>query len=171
MWISSIFILAAAFLLTFLMAVRRCVLAEARRLRLTAKKRGWEELPLAQGQGQRPRVPRCIGTGAAERSYPSPKIRGSGQEELPHVRGQRRWPRRATPRLRSREAAKRSSPTSKEQWLWGCRRAERSYSTFKVRRGGSEEISLVQSKEQLHFAGAAVKRYPTSKVRETQLRQ
>ena len=46
--------------------------------------------------------------------------------------------------------------------------AERSYSTFKVRRGGSEEIPLVQGKEQqLHFAGAAVKRYPTSKVRET----
>ena len=43
---------------------------------------------------------------------------------------------------------------------------------FKVRRGGSEEISLIQGKEQwLCFAGAAVERYPTSKVRETQLRQ
>ena len=43
---------------------------------------------------------------------------------------------------------------------------------FKVRRGGSEEISLIQGKEQrLHFAGAAVKRYPISKVRETQVRQ
>ena len=40
---------------------------------------------------------------------------------------------------------------------------------FKVRRGSCEEISLVQGKEQwLRFAGAAVKRYPTSKVRETQ---
>ena len=40
---------------------------------------------------------------------------------------------------------------------------------FKVRKGGSEEISLVQGKEQwLCFAGAALKRYPTSKVRETQ---
>ena len=38
---------------------------------------------------------------------------------------------------------------------------------FKVRRGGCEEIPLVQGKEQwLHFAGAAVKRYPTSKVRD-----
>ena len=54
----------------------------------------------------------------------------------------------------------------------GCRRAERSYSTFKVRRVGPEEVPLVQGKEQLlHFAGAAVKRYPTSKVRETQVRQ
>ena len=53
----------------------------------------------------------------------------------------------------------------------GHRRAERSYSTFKVRKGSHEEIPLVQGKEQqLHFAGAAVKRYPTSKVRETQVR-
>ena len=38
-------------------------------------------------------------------------------------------------------------------------------------KGGSEEIPLLQCKEQqLHFAGAAMKRYPTSKVRETQVR-
>ena len=43
---------------------------------------------------------------------------------------------------------------------------------FKVRRGGSKEIPVVQGKEQwLQFAGAAVKRYPTSKVRETQVRR
>ena len=42
---------------------------------------------------------------------------------------------------------------------------------FKVRRGSGEEIPLVQGKEQwVHFAGAAVKRYSTSKVRETQVR-
>ena len=42
---------------------------------------------------------------------------------------------------------------------------------FKVRNGGGEEIPLVQGKEQrLRFAGAAVKRYPTSKVRKTQVR-
>ena len=67
--------------------------------------------------------------------------------------------------------AERSYPTSKEQWLCGRRRAKRSYSMFKVRRGGCEEIPLVQGKEQwVHFAGAAVKRYSTSKVRETQVR-
>ena len=56
-------------------------------------------------------------------------------------------------------AAERSNPTSKEQWLHEHRRAERSYSTFKVRRGGCEEIPLVQGKEQrLRFAGAAAKR-------------
>ena len=59
----------------------------------------------------------------------------------------------------------------KEWRVRGQRRAERSYSTFTVRRGSSEEIPLVQGKEQqLRFAGAAVKRYPTSKVRETQVR-
>ena len=42
---------------------------------------------------------------------------------------------------------------------------------MKVRKGGSEEIPIVQCKEQwLHFAEAAVKRYPTPKVRETQVR-
>ena len=43
-------------------------------------------------------------------------------------------------------AVKRSNPMSKEWWLCGRRRAERSYSTFKVRRGGSEEMPLVQGK-------------------------
>ena len=83
--------------------------------------------------------------GETWRSYPSPKVGA---------------------------AAERSHPISKERWLRGCRRAKRSYSTFKVRRDGSEEIPLVQDKEQwLCFAGAAMKRYPTSKVRETQVRQ
>ena len=72
------------------------------------------------------------------------------------------------PALRQGAAAGRSNPTHfKEQWLRG-----RSYSTFKVRGGSGEEISLVQGKEQrLRFAGAAVKRYPTSEVRETQVRR
>ena len=80
----------------------------------------------------------------AEKSYPLPKVRGSGREE---------------------------QPTSKEQWLCGRRRAERSYSKFKVRRGSSEVIPFIQGKEQqLHVAGSAVKRYTTPKVRETQVR-
>ena len=58
-------------------------------------------------------MPGCIGTGAAERSYPRP---------------------------RSEEAAERNYPTSKERQLRRCRRAERSYSTFKVKRGNCEEI-------------------------------
>ena len=42
---------------------------------------------------------------------------------------------------------------------------------MKVRKGGSEEMPLVQGKEQrLHFARAAVKRYHMFKVRETHVR-
>ena len=66
------------------------------------------------------------------------------------------------PMSKARGAAERRNPTSKEWWLRRCRRAERSYLTFKVRRGGCEEIPLVQGKEQqLHFAGTDLKRYPT----------
>ena len=37
---------------------------------------------------------------------------------------------------------------------------------------GSKEIPLIQGKkQQLCFAGTAVKRYPTSKVRESQVRE
>ena len=75
----------------------------------------------------------------------TPEARGGGREEQSHLQG-------AVAALR--------------------RRAERSHSTFKVRKGGSEEIPLIQGKEQqLHFAGAAVKRHPRSKIRETQVRR
>ena len=107
----------------------------------------------------------------AVRGYPLPKVWGSNQERqaataqegsregLPHV------PRSGAP-------PERSYPTSKE-WLLRRRwRAKRSYSMFKVRRGGREKIPLVQGKEErLHFAGAAMKRYPTSQVRETRVRR
>ena len=70
------------------------------------------------------------------------------------------------------EATKRNNHASKEQRVRRRRRAERSYSTSKVRRGGREEIPLAQGKEQqLCFAGAALKRYLTSNVREKQVRQ
>ena len=75
--------------------------------------------------------------------------------------------KRSYPTSEVRDAVKRSNSTSKERWLRGRRRAERSYSTFKVRRG-----DLIQGKEQrLHFAGAGVQRCPMSKVRETQVRR
>ena len=81
----------------------------------------------------------------AERSYPTSKVRAAAE--------------RSYHSPRSGEAAERSNPTSKEQWLCGRRRAERSYSTFKVRKGSREEIPLFQGKEQqLCFAGADVKR-------------
>ena len=43
---------------------------------------------------------------------------------------------------------------------------------MKIRKGGGEEIPLIQGKEHwLCFAGAVMKRYPMPKVRETQVRQ
>ena len=127
----------------------------------------WEELPHIRDQGQWPRwaTPRPRSGPAAERSYPTSEIRGSGQDELPHVQGQGRQLRGATPGPRSGAAAERSNSTSKEQRVHGHRRAEKSYSKFK--RG-----NLVQGKEQqLCFAGAAIKIYPTFKVKETQVRR
>ena len=92
---------------------------------------------------------------AAKRSYPTSEVRGSGQE---------------CQALTGQERARGATPCPR-RWLSGHRRAERSYSTFKVRRVGGEEIPLVQGKEQrLRFAGADMKRYPTPKVRETQVR-
>ena len=42
---------------------------------------------------------------------------------------------------------------------------------FKVGRGSGEEIPLIQGKDlRLRFAGAAVKRYPMSKIRQTKVR-
>ena len=108
----------------------------------------------------------------AERFYPSPKIKGSdrkcqaatAQERHSGATARPRsgWqPRGAITHLRSGAAARRSNPTSKERWLCGHRRADRSYSAFKVRRGSCEQISLVQGKEQrLCFAEAAMKEIP-----------
>ena len=80
----------------------------------------------------------------AERSYPSPKVRVGGREELPHVQG--------AVAVREQEG---------QEELLHIQGQE-----------GGREIPLIQGKEQrLCFAGAAVKRYPTSEVRETQVRQ
>ena len=94
-------------------------------------------------------------------------------------------PRGATPRPRSGAMAERSHPVSEaravtgrsnpmpKKWhLHGHRMAKRSYTTFKIRRGGCEEITLLQGKEQrLCFAGAAVKRYPHVQGKKTQVRR
>ena len=74
------------------------------------------------------------------------------QDEVPHAWGQGWRPRGVTPHPRS----------------GGCVGAEGLRgATPSSRLGGV----AVQGKEQwLHFAGVAVKRYPTSKVRETQVR-
>ena len=127
---------------------------------------------LVRGQGRRPggATPR-LRSGAVAESTRLQQCRSS-REELPYTRGQGWQSGGAYPRPKPWAMARRSNPISKDRWLHGRRRASRSYSTFKVRRGGGEESPLVQGKEQrLCFAGAAMKRYPTSKVRETQVRR
>ena len=78
----------------------------------------------------------------AGRSYPMSEVRGGSRECQAVIA--KEWPRGVTPRPRPGAAAERSNPTSKERWLHRCRRVERIYSTFKVRRGGGEEIPLLQ---------------------------
>ena len=59
------------------------------------------------------------------------------------------------------EVAERSNPTSKGRWLHGRRRADWSYSTSKIQRGGREEIPLIQGKEQhLHFCWSSCEEIP-----------
>ena len=53
-----------------------------------------------------------------------------------------------------------------EWWLSWRRRPQRRYCTFSIRRCGSEEIPVQGEEQRLSFSGAALKRYPTSKVRE-----
>ena len=120
--------------------------AEAGRTpRLRSEAAGQEELPHVWGQGQWLRVPGCDSPGAAERSYPTPQARGGGQEEQPHVQG--------------------------VVAVWAQEDLEKLFH-IQSQRGSSEEIRLIQGKEQrLRFARAAMKRYPTSKVRETQVRR
>ena len=87
------------------------------------------------------------------------EVRGGSREELPLNRGQRQWPGGATPRPRSCGFAGTGGPRG---------------AIPRSRSGGAAVRRyryLVQGKEQrLHFAGVAMKRYPTSKVRETQVR-
>ena len=93
-------------------------------------------------------TPRPRSGAEAERRYPANKVRGGCREELTHA---------PTPETRGRGPEDQPHV----QGVVGARVLEglRSFSMFEVRRGGSEEIPLVQGKEQwLCFAGAAVKR-------------
>ena len=82
---------------------------------------------------------------AAGRSNRTTEARGGGREDQPHVQGAvAAWAQEGLEEL----------------------------SHVEGQEGGGEEIPLVQGKEQwLRFAGAAVKRYPTPKVRKTQVRR
>ena len=82
---------------------------------------------------------------AAGRSYPTPEARGGGQEDQPHVQG--------AVAVRAQEGLEELPHVEGQE-------------------GRGEEIPLIQDKEQqLHFAGAAMKRYPTPRVRGAQVRR
>ena len=96
----------------------------------------------------------------------------SSREEIPHAQGKRNASKTVGV-ARGHQRANTLKPYSQKTSQSNHTRttALRSYPRLKVRKGGSEEIPLVQGKEQwLRSAGAAVKRYPTPKVRETQER-
>ena len=80
----------------------------------------------------------------ARRSNATPEARGGGWEEQPPVQG--------VVAARVQEGLEEPSQAEGQE-------------------GQREEITLIQGEEQwLCFTGAAVKRYPTPKVRETQVR-
>ena len=77
-------------------------------------------------------------------STPTPKARGGSREGQPHVQG--------VVAVWVQEGLEEPSHVEGQE-------------------GRREEIPFIQGKEQwLCFAGAAMKRYPTCKVRETQVR-
>ena len=98
-------------------------------------------LPLTSGVGQL--LSAVLSAPVAGRTYPTPKARDRGREGQPHLQG------------------------AVAAWV-----QEGLKELFKVRRGSGEEIPLIQGKEQwLCYAGAAMKTYPTPKIRETQVRR
>ena len=110
------------------------------------------------------------------------EVRGSSREC--QAATAQEWLRGATRHLRSGAAARRSQPTPKARAKAGkshptsrgsgCAGAGGPRGAIPCWRSGRaavKEIPLIQGKEQwLRFAGAAVKRYPTPKVRETLVR-
>ena len=120
-------------------------------------------------------------SGVATESARLRQRRSGGREELPYAWGQGRWSRRATISPRSGAEAQRNYPTPEFRGptrvelphLQGAAAGGPRGDTPCSRSGGAaEKMPFVQHKEHwLRFAGATVKRYPTSKVRETQVRQ
>ena len=129
---------------------------------------GREELPLVGGQGRRPggAAPRPRPGAAAGRSFPASEARGGGREELPSprpgaaagrsypVRGQGRRLGGAAPYPRSAGCTGAGGPKElfhvqgREGWRCG-------------------DTSRPSKEQRLRFVGGTLKRYPTSKVRET----
>ena len=141
--------------------------AASQSARRRRRSKGREELRHVGGQGRWPRgAPRCRRPGAAPgRSYP---VRGQGRRPGGATQSEARdgvWEELPSPRPGA--ASGRGSPISKEG---GCTAARRPKELFYVqgREGWWCADTRRPSKEQrLRFVGGTLKRYPTSKVRET----
>ena len=99
---------------------------------------------------------------AAERSYPTSEVRGGDWEEQPHIQG-------VVPKARG--GGREEQPHAQGAVTARAQEDLEELSHAEGQEGWREELLLIQGKEQwLCFAGAAVKRYPTPKVRERQVR-
>ena len=99
------------------------------------------------------------------------EVRGGGQEELPHTLKPeaRGGGREKQPTQEARSGGWEDQPYV--QGAVAARVQEGLEDLSHIEGQEGEDIPLVQGKEQwLRFAGAAMKRYPTPKVRETQVR-
>ena len=92
-------------------------------------------------------MPGCVGTGVAERSYPTSEVRGGSQEELPHARGQGQRPRQATPCPRSGATAETSYPMSEVRGGGGDELPHTQRAVAAWAQGGLEELFHVQGQE------------------------
>ena len=109
--------------------------------------------------------PRPVG---ARRSHLTPKARGGDPEKPPLARGQGQQLGGAT---HARGQGPQQGGATRGALAAQTQEGLEELSHVEGQEGGGKEIPLVQGKEQwLCFAGAAVKRYPTPKVRETQVR-
>ena len=99
-----------------------------------------------------PHAPRPRSRAAAKRSYPASEVRVSSLEELPHIQGQGwqlnlgRSSQEELPPLEARGGGQEERLHIQGVVATWAPRAYRNYSTFKVRRSGSEEIPLKSNK-------------------------
>ena len=109
------------------------------------------------------------------KTYPTPGVRGSGLEC--QAAAAQEWLRQATSCPRPGVVAEPRGGVQEEQpHVQGvvavqAQEGLEEPSHTESQNGRRKEIPLIQDKEQrLYFPGAAVKTYPTPKVRETQVR-
>ena len=107
------------------------------------------------------RCPASEVRGGDKRSYPTSEVRGGRREELPHAS-----------KPEARGGGRVDQPHVQGALAVWAQEGLEELSHVEGQEGGGEEIPLLQGKEQwLCFAGAPMKRYPMSKVRETQVRR